>query len=167
MKTPPQPARPIRPLLPLLVTAALACAGCMPGPGTQTNATRIAPEASAPVAAAPRQLVEDVKRVVTSPPLSFELAEARDGVVATGWKRYRGDWHIGRYWQERTRYRVEVIPDWNEPTSATRLRVTAETEQRAAAGQRWDREPRVPRPQRAQEVLGQILSQLPRSEVTR
>ena len=115
------------------------------------------------MAAPPKQLVEDVRRVLTSPPLSLDVEGQHQGTLVTGWKRFRGDWHIGRHWQERTRYRVEVIPDWDEPTSRARLRVTAETEQRAAEGQRWDREPRVPRPKRAQDTLRQILEQLPKA----
>jgi len=35
-----------------------------------------------------------------------------------------------------------VAPDFDEPTAKSHLGVTAETEQRAAEGQRWDREPR-------------------------
>ncbi len=36
----------------------------------------------------------------------------------------------------------------------------AETEQRPAEGQRWDREPRVPRPERAQEMLRKIMERV-------
>ena len=115
------------------------------------------------MAAPPKQLLQDVKRVVTSPPLSLGAELEDRGTLLSGWKRFRGDWHIGRYWQERTRYRIEVIPDWDDPTARARLRVTAETEQRAAEGQHWDREARVARPERAREVLRRILEQLPQS----
>jgi hypothetical protein len=141
--------------------AALAfTAGCATSSVAEAAASRAGAEASADVEAPPKTLLQDVKRVVASPPLSLGVEGGERGTFLTGWKRYRGDWHIGRHWQERTRYRVEVAPDWDDPTGRSKLRVIAETEQRAAEGQRWDREPRVPRQQRAEEVLGQILWQL-------
>jgi hypothetical protein len=136
--------------------------GCASDPVAEAKASQVPAAAVADVAAPPKQLVQDVKRVLSSPPLSLGVESEDRGTLVTGWKRFQGDWHIGRHWQDRTRYRVEVIPDWDEPTARARLSVTAETEQRAAEGQRWDREPRVPRPQRAQEVLRQILEQLPK-----
>ena len=146
----------------LVVTAASLAlgAGCTPNAAREAAASHKGNDASADVAAPPKQLVQDVKRILTEPPLSLGVESEDRGTLVTGWKRYRGEFHIARHWQERTRYRVEVTPDWDEPTDRARLRVTAETEQRAAEGQRWDREPRVPRPQRAQEVLRQIMSQL-------
>jgi hypothetical protein len=147
---------------PVFVVIALAglWTGCAPTPARDAAASRTGAEAAADVAASPKQLLQDVRRVVTSPPLSLGVEGEDRGTLVTGWTRFRGDWHIGRHWQERTRYRVEVIPDWDEPTGRARLRVTAETEQRAAEGQRWDREPRVPRPQRAKEMLRRILEHL-------
>jgi len=148
----------------LLLLSVLLSAGCAPTPASEARNSRMAPEAVAVVEAPPKELVETLKRVVAAAPLSLGVEEADKGVLVTGWKRHRGDWHIGRYWQERTRYRIDVSPDWDEPLKRSRLRVTAETEQRAAEGQRWDREPRVPRPQRARSVLDQILKQLPGAE---
>jgi hypothetical protein len=138
--------------------------GCTSTPAREAAASRTGAEASADVAAPPKQLLQDVKRVVTSPPLSLGVEEEEHGTIVTGWKRFQGDWHIGRHWQERTRYRIEIVPDWDEPTTRAKLRVAAETEQRAAEGQRWDREARVARPERARDVVRQILEQLPRSE---
>jgi hypothetical protein len=150
----------VRPVLSPTLLVLLACAGCAPSPAGEASASRMAPEAVAEVEKPPKELVEELKRVVAAPPLSLGVEETGKGTLVTGWKRHRGDWHIGRHWQERTRYRVEVSPDWDEPTRRSRLRVTAETEQRAAEGQRWDREPRMPRPQRARRVLDEILRQL-------
>ena len=144
----------------LFVAACGAVAGCMPSPAAEAAASRATPDASADLNTPPKQLVQDVRRALESPPLSLGVESEDRGTLVTGWKRYRGDWHIGRHWQERTRYRVEVLPDWDEPAARSHLRVTAETEQRAAESQRWDREPRVSRPQRAREVLRQILDQL-------
>jgi hypothetical protein len=137
--------------------------GCASNPAAEAKASQAGAEATADVAAPPKQLVEDVRRIVASPPLSLGVEAEDRGTLVTGWKRFQGDWHIGRHWQERTRYRIEVIPDWDDPAARARLRVTAETEQRAAEGQRWDREPRAARPQRAREVLRQITEQLPKA----
>jgi hypothetical protein len=145
------------------VVALLAFAGCTPSPAHEAAASRNGADATADVAAPPKQLLQDVRRVVESPPLSLGVESEDRGTLVTGWKRYQGDWHIGRHWQERTRYRIESIPDWDDPTGHAKLRVTAETEQRAAEGQRWDREPRVPRAARAKDVLRQILDQLPKT----
>ena len=101
-----------------------------------------------------------VQRAVAAPPLSLSVEQQDRGTILTGWKRYRGEWHIGRYWQERTRFRIEVSPDFDEPLARSRLSVIAETEQRAAEGQRWDREARVPRPARAEGTLKTILGQV-------
>jgi hypothetical protein len=114
----------------------------------------------------PKELVEAVKRAVAEPPLSLGIERQDRGTLTTGWKRYRGDWHIGRYWQDRTRFRIEVSPDFDEPLNRSRLSVIAETEQRAAEGQRWDREPRIPRPKRAQDALKAILDHVRQSPAT-
>ena len=144
-------------------TALLVAAGCSSDPAAQARASQAGAVASADVAAPPKQLLHDVRRAASAPPLSLGIESEDRGTLVTGWKRYRGDWHIGRHWQERTRYRIEVVPDWDEPTSRSKLTVAAETEQRAAEGQRWDREVRVARPERAREVLRQILDALPQS----
>jgi hypothetical protein len=145
----------------LLALPIAAAPGCMPSPAAEAARSRVAPLSSQPVSVPPKQLVQDLRQVLTSPPLSLGLESQERGTLLTGWKRYQGDWHIGHHWQERTRYRVEVVPDWDEPTGRALIRVTAETEQRSAEGQRWDRDPRVPRPERADAVLKQIVQQLP------
>jgi hypothetical protein len=144
----------------LLLVVGCYVTGCGPSPAAQAKESRQAQLQTADVNLPPKELVERVMRVVSSPPLSLGVVEHDKGTVVTGWKRYRGDWHIGRHWQERTRYRIEVSPDWDEPTSRSRLSVVAETEQRAAEGQRWDREVRVARPARAREVKGVIVEQV-------
>lgn len=150
-------------LLHIVVLSCLPIAGCAKSPAQEAAASRIAPVASADVTVPPKQLVEDLKRVLAAPPLSLGIEEQNKGTLVTGWKRHRGEWHIGRHWQERTRYRIDVAPDWDEPAARSRLIVTAETEQRAAEGQRWDREARVQRPERAKKLLDAITPQLPPS----
>jgi len=148
-------------LLSLPLAALLTHApGCSPSPAAEAAKTRKSTLVSADVAMPPKELLDAVTRAVAAPPLSLGLDQQDRGSLTTGWKRYRGDWHIGRYWQDRTRYRIDISPDWDEPLAKSRLSVVAETEQRAAEGQRWDREPRIPRPQRAADALKAVLNQL-------
>lgn len=141
-------------LLPLLALLA----GCGNTPAQQAARSRVAPLAADDVPVPPKELLEAVKQAVTAPPMSLSVVEQDRGTIVTDWKRYRGEWHIGRHWQERTRYRITVAPDFDDPAAASRISVIAETEQRAAEGQRWDREERVPRPQRAENALKHILN---------
>src|SRR6266542_1917067 len=94
-------------------------------------------------AMAPKQLYETAKRVVTSAPLSIPIQQEQNGILITEWKEYPGDWHIARRWQERTRYRIAVIPDFDNPTGRARLEVAEETQTRAADGQTWRALPEV------------------------
>lgn len=144
----------------LLLALLVPLGGCGNSPAAEAAATRKSTLASADVAMPPKELVDAVKQAVAQPPLSLAVDQQDRGTVLTGWKRYRGEWHIGRYWQERTRYRIDVSPDFDEPLARSRLSVVAETEQRAAEGQRWDREPRVPRPARAESTLKTIVNQV-------
>jgi hypothetical protein len=157
----------LRSFLPITVAAFLALVtfvvgpvGCGPSPAQEAARTRMSTVASADVAVPPKELVEAVRRVVSEPPLSLGVEQQDRGTILTGWKRYQGEWHIAHHWQERTRFRIDVSPDFSEPTSRSRLSVVAETEQRANEGQRWDREPRVPRPARAEKVLETILERV-------
>jgi len=148
-------------LFALLLLCPLLLPACGPSPAQEAAMSRVGSQTTADVGVPPKQLVEDIQRIVPAPPISLDVESQGKGVLLTGWKRYRGTFHIAHYWQERTRYRIFVAPDFDEPTAKSHLSVTAETEQRAAEGQRWDREPRVPRPQRAKEMLNAILAQIP------
>ena len=136
--------------------------GCAPTPAAEAAASRKTAATSAQLAVPPKELVERVKAAVAAPPLSVPVETQEKGTLVTGWKPYRGDFHIAHYWQDRTRFRIEVVPDWDEPTARSKLTVLAETEQRSAEGQTWDREPRIPRPARAQEALKAILDNVER-----
>lgn len=133
----------------------LAFVGC----GTQTPTSRAATQ-SATFNIPPKQLVSDVERIVSAPPLSLGVQSVNDGTIVTGWQEFRGELHIVRYWQERTRYHISVIPDWNDPTTRSRLEVGDETQQRAETRQRWYPAPELNRPERAAALLRQIESQL-------
>ena len=140
-----------------LATAALmlSFAGC----GTQTPTSRSATQ-SATFNIAPKHLVQAVQRIVSSPPLSLGVESVNDGTIVTGWQEFRGELHIVRYWQERTRYHVTVVPDWNDPAARSRLEVADETEQRAETRQKWYPAPELNRPERAAELLKRIESRL-------
>src|SRR5687767_6556216 len=84
-----------------LVLAAAALPGCMPSPAAEAAASR-ATMPSAPVDVPPKQLVQDVKRILGSEPVGLAVESEASGTLVTGWKRYRGDLHIASYWQERT-----------------------------------------------------------------
>jgi len=108
----------------------------------------------------PHQLMQDVERIVASPPLSLPIEKEEKGSILTGWKEYPGNWHIIRRWQERTRYRIMVSPDFDQPTQRSHIQVTEETQQRAASQQEFQSSTELQRPDRAQAVLQQILQQL-------
>jgi hypothetical protein len=108
-----------------------------------------------------QQLFDAAKRAVTSAPLSLPIEQDQNGVILTGYKEgYRGDWHIARYWQERTRYRLAVIPDWTDPTHKSRLEVTEETQTRSNSKAPWQSDPSIKRPDRALEVTHLVQQQL-------
>ena len=134
---------------------ALVAVGC----GTQTPTSRAVTQ-SATFNIPPKQLVQDVQRIVSAPPLSLGVQGVNDGTIITGWREYRGELHIVRYWYERTRFHITVVPDWNEPTARSRLEVGDETEQRAETRQKWYPAPELNRPDRSAEVLRQIEAKL-------
>jgi hypothetical protein len=130
------------------------CASKFPG----VNTTLDAPGQAYKVP--PKQLVTTIKEIVTAPPLSLGVTEEKDGSILTGYQEFPGNWHIGRRWQERTRYRVTVNPDWNEPTAAARIEVRELTEQRAASNQTWKPAFDLQRPDRAKELLAKLDEQI-------
>ena len=108
----------------------------------------------------PKQMADRVGEALAAEPLAIPVAETTDGVIVTGYKEYPGEWHIARRWQERTRYRITVIPDWNDPTGKARIEVIPETQQRAADVQEFKPAPELDRTQRAAEVLRAIEQKL-------
>jgi hypothetical protein len=104
----------------------------------------------------PKTMVAKVKQVVSDPPLSLGVQEEGKGTILTGYQQFPGDWHVARRWQERTQYRVTVIPDWDDPAGKCVLEVREQTEQRAADGMKWEQAVDVQRPERAEELLKQI-----------
>lgn len=105
---------------------------------------------------APKAMVDTVRQVVSAAPISIPVESVDKGVLITGYQRFPGEWHILRRWQEQTRYRIAIIPDWDEPTSKCKLQVTEETQTRATDGQTWDNAPELDRQDRSRELLKQI-----------
>ena len=114
---------------------------------------------------APKQLYEAAKRAASS--LNLPIEQEKSGTFTTGYKEYPGEWHIARRWQERTRFRVSVIPDFDNPTGKSRLEVAEETQTREADGMTWKNMSEVARPERAAELLKQIEQQLNSGATTR
>jgi len=145
-----------------LVSLALA-AGC----ATEAEKAEANPRPSPPPRnetsdfnVAPKQLFTLAKEVVGAAPWSLSTTDEGKGAFVTGYKTYPGEWHIARRWQERTRFRVVVIPDWDEPTARCRLQVSEETEQRAADVQAWQEAPELQRPERAKELMDAIQAKV-------
>jgi hypothetical protein len=117
------------------------------------------PKLNAPTATfdvPPKQMVQKIKQVVTAPPLSLGVEQEDKGTILTTPQRFPGEFHVARRWQEQTRYRITVSPDFDEPTKRCTVQVREFTEQRAAEGMKWESSESLPRPQRAADLLEQI-----------
>ena len=140
---------------------ALVSAGC-----TSQHQSNQSIVQSPAYAAAPRRVAEDVKRIVSAPPVSLPVEDQGNGQLLTGWQAFQGDWHIARYWHERTRYRITIVPDFNDPANRARIQVSDETEQRPdesgpnIEAKTWHPAPQVHRPERSEALLHQIEIQL-------
>jgi hypothetical protein len=104
----------------------------------------------------PKVMVTKVKEIVTSPPLSLGVQEESNGSILTGFQDFPGAWHVTRRWEERTQYRIQVIPDFDDPTTKCMVQVRVRTETRAADGMKWTSEGDLYRPERAEALLKTI-----------
>jgi hypothetical protein len=153
----------------LSIVLALAFAGCS---STHNTAPTII---QSPVYAMPApDMVKEVKQIVSSPPISLSVEDKGDGSLLTGWQEpFRGDFHIARYWHERTRYLINVVPDFSDPSHRSRLQITDESEQRPDEGgpnqdaRTWHPAPNNRRPERAEALLRQIQAKLEAPVATR
>ena len=69
------------------------------------------------------QLAKEVKQIVSAPPISLPVEDQGDGSLLTGWQEpFRGDFHVIRYWHERTRYHISIVPDFADPHNAAGFR---------------------------------------------
>lgn len=119
---------------PASLEAPLASAAKPVGLTGATNVYRIAPA----------KLFATAQEALTAAPLNLKIVSAENGVILTDWKEYEGEFHIARRWDDRTRYRVSIIPDVADPANASRFEVAEETQRRSndrAAWQPADRHP--------------------------
>lgn len=133
----------------MLVLLGLGCAH-YPSTGQTLNPARA--EFDVP----PKQMVKRIEQVVSSPPFSLDVTDQGQGILVTTPQRFPGEWHVARRWQEQTRYRISVIPDFDQPTQKCAVEVRDFTEQRAAEGMKWESSDPLPRPQRLADLLEAI-----------
>lgn len=146
----------IVPLLALLA-GAISSVGCASNyPAADTRMEGAQAEFDLP----PRELLSRVKQALNEPPTDIGVAEENKGSILTGYQQFPGQFRVARRWQERTRYRIRVIPDFDEPTRRSQLVITESTEQRAGEGMKWESVEVLPRPQRAAELLRQLQLKL-------
>jgi len=142
-----------RALSPALLTMFFLLTGCASHwPAMDRNLTGSQAEFDVP----PKQMIETATRLVSEPPLSLGVVEEGKGTIMTGYQYFPGEWHVARRWQERTQYRITVIPDWDQPTRKCLVQVREQTEQRAADGMKWTPALELTRPDRAVQILQQI-----------
>jgi hypothetical protein len=141
--------------LTLLAGIAVALLGCSTQPITQPdNRFNIA---QAEFNVPPKELAEKVKAAVAQPPLNLSVTSQDHGVLLTSYREYQGEFHIARHWKEQSRYRIEISPDWDNPTGKAKLTVVEQTQQRRTNNQAWEDAPELQRTERAKEVLDQIV----------
>lgn len=141
--------------------ALLLIAGCI-----EHNRPSAAVEQSPAYDMPPQKMFEAVRHIVSSPPVSLPVHDEQPGTLITGWQPFRGEFHIARYWYERTRYHISVVPDFNDPAHRSHIQITDETQQRAeetgfnASAERWTPAPDLHRPDRSAALLQEIENQL-------
>ena len=143
------------PVLALLILAAAAgCASTYPTADTRMEG------ATAEFDVPPKELLARVKQALNEPPLNIGVAEESNGSILTGYQQFPGEFRIARRWQERTRYRIRIVPDFDQPTQLAQIVITENTEQRAGEGMKWESVDVLPRPERAAELLRQLQPKL-------
>ena len=88
--------------------------------------------------------MQAIQQAITVAPLDLKILSADNGVIQTDWKAYEGEFHIARRWQDRTRFRISVIPDVNDPANASRFEVAEETQRRSNERANWESADRHP-----------------------
>ncbi len=101
----------------------------------------------------PKELVKRLQRDLPGAPLSLPIESVNDGTILTGWKEYEGAVHIVRRWRERTRFRINVLLDFHDPSGISHVEVFDETEEKPSDAQPWYPNPDLRRPERSAEVV--------------
>jgi hypothetical protein len=151
--------RSVVPRVALIVLTLTGCASTYPTADTRMQG------AEAEFDVSPKELVARIKQALSEPPLDFGVAEENKGSLLTGYQQFPGEFRVARRWQERTRYRIRVIPDFDQPTQRAQVVITENTEQRAAEGMKWESSDVLPRPQRAIDLLAQLRPRLEQGSV--
>src|SRR4029077_16080945 len=76
----------------LLTCAALIASGC----ASDNSQSQREMYPSAEVNRPPKQLVEDIRRIVEAPPLALGVTGVHDGTIVTDYQPFRGELHIVR-----------------------------------------------------------------------
>ena len=153
----------IRTAVPLLASIILLMAGCASTyPAADTRMEGAEGEFNVP----PKELVARIRQALSEPPLDIGVTEDNKGSILTGYQQFPGEFRVARRWQERTRYRIRVIPDFDQPTERARVVITENTEQRAGEGMKWESLDVLPRPQRATDLLNQLRPRLEQGSAT-
>jgi hypothetical protein len=108
---------------------------------------------SAVVHIPPKELVARIQKEFPAAPLSIGIASAADGTILTDWKAYEGAIHIARRWAERTRFKITILPDFNDPLGTSHVEVFDETEEKPSDPQPWYPNPDLRRTERSEEVV--------------
>ncbi|HEY8751841.1 MAG TPA: hypothetical protein VIM11_27920 [Tepidisphaeraceae bacterium] len=121
-----------------------------------------------------KQLAVEVRKIVSAPQISLSVEDQGNGSMLTGWQEpFQGDFHIVRYWHERTRYHISVVPDFADPANRSRLQIIDESEQRPEENgvnvdaHTWHPAPGSHRPERSEALLHQIESAIQAPAATR
>lgn len=110
---------------------------------------------------APKQMMQLAADTLAADPFKLKTTTDDKGMLVSDWKEgYEGEVHIIREWPERTRFHVQVTPDWQDPVNACRVEVVAETEARSNERARWGEKKGIDRPERAKMVLDAIDARL-------
>jgi hypothetical protein len=110
----------------------------------------------------PKQMFQAVRQIVSAPPIALPVQDEQAGSLLTGWQSFRGEFHIARYWYERTRYHISVVPDFNDPAHRSHIQITDETQQRPdesglnVAARQWTPAPDLHRSARSAALLQKI-----------
>lgn len=143
-------------LNPVMAVVLLGLCSC----ATQGPTTHMAPGRIYNIA--PKDMVVMVKQAIAAEPLKLSVAQDQGSALTTTWREgYRGNFHITRYWQERTQFRINIIPDWQNPQTQCRIEVTESTEERSNPRGDWRPNGTTFYPERCDEVLAQIDKQVP------
>jgi hypothetical protein len=141
----------------LITSAGLFVVGGCTTPKGPPPAQWYSGDESVTVNVPPKELVKLVQQALAAPPISLPAEDVQNGSVVTAWKEERGEFHIIRYWHKRTRYRINIVPDFNEPTAKSHLSLDDQPEERATDHQPWYPAPQLHDPDKSQELLKRIV----------